>query len=424
MSTPASSSRRSARTAPFPEGTVAVGVGLLLSGICAYAFIAAANRALSIDQVTALQVLWFSTFALAPGFFLPLEQEVGRALSHRRALGQGGLPVVKRAAALGGVLVLALLVAIAALTPLLIDSVFHGNGWLIIGLATSVAAFGATHLVRGVLSGNHRFQRYGLLLAIDGLLRVAGCLCFWALGVEAVGAYGLLIGLPAVVALVLALRSPGDLLHDGPPAPLSEVTAHLGWLLLGSVPAAFLVNAGPIAANLLDNVDNEKIKAFTNGVLISRVPLFMFQAVQAALLPKLARLAAAGQLDEFRNGFRRLMTLVLAVGVVGVVGAGLLGPFVLRTLFADDLDATHLALLALAASLYMVATALAQAIIALRGHAKVGIGWTIGLLAFLVALVPRYELLARIEIALVIGSAAAAAVFAVSLRSKLHGAPS
>jgi O-antigen/teichoic acid export membrane protein len=42
-------------------------------------------------------------------------------------------------------------------------------------------------------------------------------------------------------------------------------------------------------------------------VLLARVPLFLFQAVQAALLPRLARLAAEGEIDEFRAGFRRLM---------------------------------------------------------------------------------------------------------------------
>ena len=70
-----------------------MGAGLIISGITAYAFLWIIGRAITDhDQLTALQALWFGTFALAPGFFLPLEQEVGRALSHRLVLGQGGRP--------------------------------------------------------------------------------------------------------------------------------------------------------------------------------------------------------------------------------------------------------------------------------------------------------------------------------------------
>ena len=62
------------------------------------------------------------------------------------------------------------------------------------------------------------------------------------------------------------------------------------------------------------------VTQFAYGVLLARIPLFMFQAVQAALLPRLSRLAATGELDEFRAGLRRLLMVVLAVGVVGTLG--------------------------------------------------------------------------------------------------------
>ena len=72
-------------------------------------------------------------------------------------------------------------------------------------------------------------------------------------------------------------------------------------------------------------------------MLLARIPLFMFQAVQAALLPRLSRLAAKGELDEFRAGLRRLLIVVLAVGVVGTLGALVLGPFVIELVYdADD----------------------------------------------------------------------------------------
>jgi O-antigen/teichoic acid export membrane protein len=212
-------------------------------------------------------------------------------------------------------------------------------------------------------------------------------------------------------------------LEEGPEASWSELTPNLGWLLVGSVFAAALLNAGPLAANALKTSDaqNALVTQLSTGVIIARVPLFLFQAVQAALLPKLARLSAQGLHDDFVRGFRKLMTLVLIVGGAAIVGAFLLGPFIVKVFFDSDLSRRTLTMLALSSALYMVALALAQAIIALRGHAKVAIGWVIGMVVFLaVAAIPNDDLLLRVELALVAGSLGAMIVFGLVLRAMLH----
>ncbi|MGZ4792252.1 MAG: hypothetical protein ACXWBO_10330, partial [Ilumatobacteraceae bacterium] len=73
-----SDDQRSSRLA-LPEGTLPVGIGLLIAGITAYLFLKVAKVALGSDQaVQPIASLWIATFALAPGFFLPLEQELAR----------------------------------------------------------------------------------------------------------------------------------------------------------------------------------------------------------------------------------------------------------------------------------------------------------------------------------------------------------
>ena len=89
---------------PVPEGTYAVGLGLMISGITAYGFQILAFRALPKPEYAALNGLWVFVFVVAPGFFLPLEQEVGRAVADRRAAALGGGPVVKQAAFAGSAL--------------------------------------------------------------------------------------------------------------------------------------------------------------------------------------------------------------------------------------------------------------------------------------------------------------------------------
>ena len=87
-------------------------------------------------------------------------------------------------------------------------------------------------------------------------------------------------------------------------------------------------------------------------------------------------------MNEFRSGFTRLMYVVGGVGVVGTLGAWLLGPFAVELLYDAELSRRTLAVLALGSACYMFGLAIAQAVIALHGHAQVAIGWTAGMVTF------------------------------------------
>jgi hypothetical protein len=109
------------------------------------------------------------------------------------------------------------------------------------------------------------------------------------------------------------------------------------------------------------------------------------------------------------------------VGVLGVMGAFVAGPFAVQTLYDATLSRRTLAMLALGSVFYMLGLAIAQAVIALHGHALVALGWTAGMATFVVATwVVRGEVFRRVEIGLLIGSAAAMGVFALALRHRLR----
>src|SRR4029079_3112654 len=74
---------------PVPEGTFAVGARLAVAGVTTSLLQTLAFRGLSKPDYGALNALWVFVFVLAPGIFLPVEQEVGRALAARRAHGIG-----------------------------------------------------------------------------------------------------------------------------------------------------------------------------------------------------------------------------------------------------------------------------------------------------------------------------------------------
>ena len=190
----------------------------------------------------------------------------------------------------------------------------------------------------------------------DGVVRIVLCIVLATIGVKAAGPYGLAVGLAPLFAVgLVGLR--GQLkTQPGPESTWNEVTPNLGWLLIGSVFGAALLNAGAVAANLLaDEGEGKFVTQFAYGVLLARMPLFMFQAVQAALLPRLSRLAARNELVEFRSGLRTLTLIVVAVGVVGTTGAFILGPFVIERFYDAELSGRTLAMLALSSACYMLA---------------------------------------------------------------------
>ncbi|MGB0113284.1 MAG: hypothetical protein WBP59_08710, partial [Ilumatobacteraceae bacterium] len=125
--------------APLPEGTVPVGIALLIAGVATYAFFKVGNVAVGgAEAFEPIASMWFLTFALAPGFFLPLEQELGRALSYRRTADQGARPVVRKVVSLGIVLVVVVTFGILAMSPLLASNYFDGDWFMVVAL---IAAF-------------------------------------------------------------------------------------------------------------------------------------------------------------------------------------------------------------------------------------------------------------------------------------------
>ncbi|HEX6312144.1 MAG TPA: hypothetical protein VF152_11025 [Acidimicrobiia bacterium] len=408
---------------PLPEGTFAVGAGLLILGLTAYGFQIISFRALSKSDYTALNGLWVILFVVAPGVFLPLEQEVGRALAHRRAVGIGGGPLVKRAALLGAILTVSLIVAALAAGSVLIDRLFDGQTALLGCFALALAAYAVEHLTRGTLSGNGRFGPYGLLLGVEGLIRVVPAALLLVAGVDEPVYYGLALAIPPLLASGVALFRQHGLLAPGPEAPYSELSSRLGYLLLGSVLAQTLGYAAFLGATVLaTSSERDAVADFIVGFFLARIPILLFQAVQAALLPKLAGLAGAGRHDEFVTGLRRLVGVVIGIGVIGVVGGFTLGPWAGGILFGDKFTLGHqdLALLAAGSGAFILALTLAQALIALMGHAQAAIAWTVGIAGFVVVTALGDDLFLRVELGFVAGAVMAALAMAAFLVRRIR----
>lgn len=412
-----------ARTA-VPEGTFAVGAGLAVTAITSYIFIIVAQRGLSDSQYSAFGAFWGFIFVAGPGLFLPLEQEVGRALAHRRAQGIGGGPLVHRAARLGAILTGAMVVLVLVTSPLYVDGQFHGNWLLVASLALGLVGFYCMHTTRGTLSGNAQFRPYGEMLATDGVVRLLGALVLLALDVNNAGAYGMCMALSPFVAVLVSLRKREKLLEPGPPAPYSELSNALGWLLAGSLLMQLLGYSSLLGVNMLKQPgDTAAVAAFTSAFFVARIPPLLFQAVQGTLLPKLASLAGAGRHDDFRTGLKQLLVIVVGIAGVGTLAAFTIGVPVGEILFPPfNIDSLDLGLLAAGSGMFIIALTVAQALLALKGHRQAALAWFLGVIAFLgvtAAFAPVAELEMEVELGFLAGAAVTTLVMSYALYNRM-----
>jgi O-antigen/teichoic acid export membrane protein len=406
----------------------------MIAGITAYGFIFVAKKALELKlpgggvdtgPYAPLSVLWAVVFTAGPGFFLPIEQEVGRAMAARQSRGEGSGPLLRRAAFFGFGLLVVLVAVTLLLSPFLVKHLFSGHWALLAGLILGMIGYWMGHLCRGALSGLGRFRPYSVYVGAEGGLRMLACILLAVVGVKSVGWYGIVLGASPIFAVLLAMRGQTDVVSPGPDAPVSELSQSLGALLVSSVLAQGLLNAGVVAVQLLAHDGQDKlVSAFALTVVIARIPLFLFQAVQAALLPKLSALAAAGRFDEFRLGFRKLMTVVGGVGLAGTIAAWIIGPQVVNIVFKVDMSHRDLLLLAAGSATYMLAMSIAQALIALHGQNLTALGWMLGAVAFVVVTALGHDLYLRVEVGLLSSSVAALAFMYGAMRRQLaQGAP-
>jgi O-antigen/teichoic acid export membrane protein len=236
--------------------------------------------------------------------------------------------------------------------------------------------------------------------------------------------FGLCLAIPPALATLVALHGTENLMTPGPNAPWSELSANLGWLLSGSLLAQVLSYAPFLGAQLLATTrERVAVADFIVGLFLSRIPILLFQAVQAALLPGLAAQVSAGHNAEFRRGMRNLLLVVSGIGILGVIGGATLGPFVGNLLFGAkfELGNVDLALLAAGSGLFILALTVSQGLIALNNLAQVTCSWLVGVCVFItVAALASQELFLRVELGSIAGAGAAALMMGWMFRRRLR----
>jgi len=386
----------------LPFGTTTVGLGLLINGVSAYIFISVASRDLGAEMYTPLGMLWALSFLLGPGIFQPLEQQTARSIASRS--GREIIPVAKAASIIGGSVTLLLIILALSFNSWLTESIFSGESSLLIAIILVVVGLGSAHLVKGILAGAGRFKNYAQYLVGEGLGRLVATAVLAIFASGEVWMYGLALGLSPFIGISFALIRQNDLIRYGSPVRAREISSSLGILLLASLATAMVLNVSPLAVELLAGTgQKEEPGKFLNALLIARIPLFFFQAIQAALLPRLSQLVAAEDYEKFKHELKRLLSFVTVFGVCFIFLMAVAGQWVTRIAFGSEYEISNrnMLLLAISSIGLMYALSITQGLLAFHRQGLSATAWIVGIATFPVTAAFGNDLFLRVEIALI-----------------------
>ena len=405
----------------FLTGTLWVAAGTTLLGLSGYGFLTLAAGLVSPVDYASLSSLYLLVALVGPGLFFPVEQETTRLVSRAWALGVGERQQSRQIALLSAAMLGAALLVLAALGPLLVHRVFHGNVGLWFALVGSVAGYGGVMVLRGVLAGTGRLRQYGYVVGVDGLTRLLPCLVFSVAGVTSATPYGAALAAGSVASFAVAFAVTGW----GPSGPLVSWPALVkdtASLVAASAIALSVANVAPVLVNAMLPGDPSLAGVFAFVFVLARVPLFVLYGMQPVLLPVLSRSSARAELGGLRRDIRR------ALAVVGVLGAGALvltAPvcrWLTGALFHGRAEVSGLiiTLLAVGTVLAMLVQVVQPALIAVASHRMVAGSWLIGIVFFAAAFALPLNPVQAATTAQIAAGAATLTAMAVALRRRLR----
>ncbi|WP_245836983.1 hypothetical protein [Mycobacterium bohemicum] len=339
-----------------------VGAATALTALCGYAVIYLAARDLAPSGFSIFGVFW-GAFGLVTGAANGLLQETTREVRSTRYVtdvAATGRTQPMRVAALIGV---AAAVAIGGSSPLWSGRVFVESRWLSVALlSVGLAGFCLHATLLGMLAGTDQWSRYGGLMVTDAVTRVAVAAATFVLGWGLVGFLWATVGGAAAWLIMLvaspAARATARLPTPGGPATFLRGAAHS---VTAAGASAILVMGFPVLLKLTSAQLGAEGGVVILAVTLTRAPLLVpLTAMQGNLI--------AHFVDARGDRVRALLApagIIAGIGAIGVLAAGLVGPWLLRVAFGPQYQAGG-ALLA-----WLTAAALAIAMLTLTGAAAV-----------------------------------------------------
>ena len=410
-----------ASAGPIARASMArVGTATVLTALCGYAVVYLAARDLAPAGFSVFAVFW-GAFGLVTGAANGLLQETTREVRaagyENRAESRAEVLPARRTHPLrvAGMVGIGAALAIAASSPLWSGRVFAEAHWLSVGLlSVGLAGFCVHATLLGMLAGTNHWTQYGALMVTDAVIRVAVAVATFVIGWGLVGfLWATVAGALAWLTMVVAsptTRSAARLLTPGGTATFLRGAAHS---ITAAGASAILVMGFPVLLKATSNQLGAEGGVVILAVTLTRAPLLVpLTAMQGNLI--------AHFVDERTERLRALIApaaLVGGIGALGVLAAGLVGPWLLRAGFGPDYHASGalLAWLTAAAVAIAMLTLTGAATVAAAMHRTYALGWVGATVASALLLLLPLPLETRTVVALLCGPLVGIAVHLAAL---------
>jgi O-antigen/teichoic acid export membrane protein len=383
---------------------------IVAAGVLTYGYLALVAHALPTGRYGAFGAYWSIALIIGFGAFLPVELELARLLASRQ--GRAALPpgALATAAGLAGLS----LTAVLAGLPLLLPAV--GGFAVAVPLLALCVISGVQFVLRGLLLGTGRLRLHGSLLLLDAALRVAAAAVVavaWPGAGPAAFAWTLVIAITVVHTGGLAWLVVTRRVHRRDVAPAADARAFpaaVAPLLVGSLCAQVLLNAGPVLVSAAADAGSAAlVDRYVATFTLVRLPLFVAVPLQSALVPALTRLSASADPGALRRFLLRLTAGIAALAALGGLLGAAIGPALVRLVFGARyaLPGSDTALLASGSGLYLGLLVVSQTLLGARRHRQIALVWLTGLAAGVLVFALVDGLVLRAALFFTVGTAAA-----------------
>ncbi len=389
-------------TGPVARGSMArVGTATAVTALCGYAVLYLAARDLEPVGFSVFGVFW-GAFGLVTGAAFGLLQEATREV---RSTGYTDIVAGPRAhpmrvAALVGIAAAGL---IATSSPLWSAHVFAESRWLSVALlAVGLAGFCLHATLMGMLAGLDRWTAYGSLMVTDAGLRMIVAVVTFLVGWGLAGYLWATVA-GAIAWLIMVIVSPvartaANLLTPGSTMTFLRGAAHS---IAAAGASAILVMGFPVLLKATSGDLGATGGVVILAVTLTRAPLLVpLTAMQGNLI--------AHFVDQRTHRLRALIgptAVVMSVGLVSVLAAGVFGPWLLRSAFGADYvtSGALLAWLTAAGVVIALLTVTGAATVAAAVHRAYSLGWVSATVASTALLLLPLDLQTRTVVALLCG---------------------
>ena len=406
-----------ASAGPIARGSMArVGTATALTALCGYAVVYLAARDLAPAGFSVFAVFW-GAFGLVTGAANGLLQETTREVRADGYESRAEVLPARRTHPLrvAGMVGIGAALLIAGSSPLWSGRVFAEAHWLSVGLlSVGLAGFCLHATLLGMLAGTNHWTQYGALMVTDAVIRVAVAAATFVIGWGLAGfLWATVAGALAWLIMILAsptTRSAARLLTPGGTATFLRGAAHS---ITAAGASAILVMGFPVLLKATSSQLGAEGGVVILAVTLTRAPLLVpLTAMQGNLI--------AHFVDERTQRLRALIApaaLVAGIGTLGVLAAGLVGPWLLRVGFGPDYHAggALLAWLTAAAVAIAMLTLTGAATVAAAMHRAYALGWVGATAASTLLLLLPLPLETRAKVALLCGPLVGIAVHLAAL---------